>query len=94
MERAAFTRLEQLPNVGPAIAAKLRLIDVCAPSDLIGRDPYLLFEELSVRTGQRHDPCLLDAIISAVRFMEGEPQRPWWDYTTERKEKLKSEGRT
>jgi len=31
MERATFPHLEQLPNVGPAIAAKLRLIDVCAP---------------------------------------------------------------
>lgn len=33
-----FTRLEQLPNVGPAIAAKLRHIDVCAPADLVGRE--------------------------------------------------------
>lgn len=94
MERETFTRLEQLPNVGPAIAAKLRLIDVSSPSNLIGRDPYLLFEELSARTAQRHDPCLLDVFISAVRFMEGEPRRPWWDYTAERKKKLKSKGTT
>jgi hypothetical protein len=85
MERAMFVRLEELPNIGPAIAAKLRRIDVLAPSDLIGRDPYLLFEELGARTGERHDPCLLDVLIAATRFMGGEPEKPWWAYTAERK---------
>ena len=88
MERSTLTRLEQLPNVGPAIAAKLRRVDVCVPTDLLGRDPYALFEELSRRTGERHDPCLLDAFISVVRFMEGGPERPWWEYTAERKARL------
>ena len=71
MERETFTRLEQLPNVGPAIAAKLRLIDVRSPSNLIGRDPYLLFEELSARTAQRHDPCLLDVVHLGRPFHGG-----------------------
>jgi len=34
------------------------------------------------------DPCLCDAFIAAVRFMEGGPVRPWWYYTPERKEKI------
>lgn len=88
MERSAFTRLEQLSNVGPAIAAKLRRVDVCVPADLLGRDPYALFEELRSRTGERHDPCLLDVFISVVRFMEGGPERPWWEYTADRKARL------
>jgi len=89
MERATFTQLEELPNIGPAIAAKLRRIDVLEPSDLVGRDPYLLFEELGARTGERHDPCLLDVLIAATRFMGGGPEKPWWAYTAERKARLR-----
>lgn len=39
-------------------------------------------------TGKRHDPCLLDVFIAVVRFMDGEPAKPWWKYTTERKREL------
>ena len=88
MKRTVFTQLEELPNIGPAIAAKLRRIDIQAPSDLIGRDPYALFDEFQARTGQRHDVCLLDVFISATRFMDGEPEKPWWAYTAERKRTL------
>jgi hypothetical protein len=88
MGRAAFTRLEDLPNVGPAIAAKLRLIDIRVPSDLVGRDPYALYDELGARAGRRPDPCVLDVFICLSRVMGGEPARPWWSYTAERKAAL------
>jgi hypothetical protein len=87
------TRLEDLPYVGPAIAAKLRLVGVREPSDLIGRDPYPLYEELCVRTGMRIDPCVLDVFISLTRLMDGEPAKPWWEYTAERKARVGSGGR-
>jgi hypothetical protein len=81
-------RLEDLPNVGPAVASKLRRIDIEAPSDLVGRDPYAMFEELNARTGARHDPCLLDVFIAVTRFVSGEPAKPWWSYTAERRARL------
>jgi RimJ/RimL family protein N-acetyltransferase len=81
-------RLEDLPNVGTAIAAKLRAIDIEAPSDLVGRDPYALYEELNARMGTRHDPCLLDVFISVTCYVAGEPAVPWWSYTGERKATL------
>lgn len=81
-------RLEDLPNVGPAVASKLRRIDIETPSDLIGRDPYQMFEELAARTSSRSDPCLLDVFIAVTRFVSGEPARPWWSYTAERKMRL------
>ena len=84
-DRSNFTTLEQLPNVGPAIAADFRQLGVAVPSDLVGRDAYTLYDDLCRITGQRHDPCLLDVFLSAVRFMAGEPKRPWWAYTAERK---------
>jgi hypothetical protein len=31
---------------------------------------------------------VLDVFLSAVRFMEGAPARPWWHYTAERKRAL------
>ena len=86
--RSRFTKLEQLPNVGPAIAADFKLLGVDRPQDLLGRDPYALYDELCRLTRRWHDPCLLDTFIAAVRFMGGEPAKPWWKYTSERKRAL------
>jgi hypothetical protein len=47
-----------------------------------------MYDDLCRITGQRHDPCLLDTFIAAVRFMEGAPKTPWWKYTPERKREL------
>jgi Pathogenicity locus len=86
--RREVARLEEIPNVGPAIAADLRRLGITSPSDLLGRDPYAMYDDMCRITGQRHDPCLLDTFIAAVRFMAGEPKKPWWKYTAERKRKL------
>jgi hypothetical protein len=83
-----LTRLEDIPNVGPAIAADLRRLGIMSPAELLGRDPYSMYDDLCRITGQRHNPCLLDTFIAAVRFMEGEPKKPWWKYTAERKREL------
>jgi hypothetical protein len=88
VSRAEFTELKQLPNVGPAVAGDFRLLGIHRPEDLIGRDPYAMFDELCRVTKARHDPCLLDTFIAAVRFMGGESARPWWAYTAERKRDL------
>lgn len=86
--REDVTKLEDLPNVGPAIAEDLRQLGIREPQELQGRDPYQLYETLCDLTRQRHDPCLLDVFISAVRFMDGEKAKPWWKYTAERKRAL------
>jgi hypothetical protein len=83
--RTEFTELEQLPNVGPAVAGDLRLLGISDPKHLIGRDPYLMYGDLCRVTKQRHDPCMLDTFIAVVRFMSGEAAKPWWKYTAERK---------
>ncbi|MCL4761891.1 MAG: TfoX/Sxy family DNA transformation protein [Burkholderiales bacterium] len=80
--------LEDLPNVGPAVARDLRALGVRVPHQLRGRDPYALYEALNRRSGQRHDPCLLDTFIAAVRFADGDPPQPWWAFTAERKRTL------
>jgi hypothetical protein len=74
-----------MPNVGPAIAAKLERIGIARPDDLVGRDPDDLFERLCALDGRRHDPCLLDTFVAAVAFAEGGPPRPWWEFSRERR---------
>ena len=88
VSRADITDLQQIPNVGPSIAKDLRLIGVQSPQDLSGKDSYEMYEVLCNTTGTRHDPCVIDVFIAAVRFMGGEPAKPWWKYTPERKQML------
>ncbi|MGW6199795.1 helix-hairpin-helix domain-containing protein [Kribbella sp. NPDC055110] len=52
---------------------------------LAGRDPVEIYETICERDQQRHDPCLLDTIMSAIDQANGNPPRPWWTYTPERK---------
>ncbi len=47
----ACDELEQLPNIGPALAADLRLIGIRTPRDLRGRDPFVLYQQLCAATG-------------------------------------------
>ena len=83
--RAKVFRLEDLPNIGKACAADLRLIGISAPSALIGREPLQLYQALCARTGTRHDPCMIDVFMSVVSFMEGGEALPWWAFTAHRK---------
>ena len=78
-----------LPNVGIAIEKDLALLGITTPDDLVGKDPYEMYSDLCNITGKTHDPCVIDIFISIVRYIEGEPARKWWEYTEERKNKLR-----
>ncbi len=88
MSRKNVRRLQDIPNIGRAIEKKLLLLGIREPGELIGRDPYKMYDDLCSLTGKEHDPCLLDVFISAVRYMEGGPPKLWWEFTKERKERL------
>ncbi|WP_230411332.1 helix-hairpin-helix domain-containing protein [Collimonas humicola] len=90
LERDAVVELEDLPNIGKAGAADLRCIGILQPAQLIGKSPLQMYEKLCSTTGARHDPCVIDVFMSAVRYMEGAEPLPWWSYTAERKRLLKS----
>jgi hypothetical protein len=78
-------RLEQLPNIGPALADALRRLGIRHPSELRGKDAYALYRALCQLTGQRQDPCVLDTFMAATDFMAGAAPAPWWAYTARRK---------
>ena len=88
--REKTVRLTDLPNIGKAGAADLRLLGIRKPGDLVGQDPYEMYERLCLITGCRQNPCALDVLISVTRFMGGDQPRPWWAYTEERKNTLQS----
>ena len=81
-------RFADIPNIGPAMVEDFRNLGIERPRQLVGKDPYALYTRLCTLTGVRHDPCVIDTFISAVRFMEGAPPHPWWHYTEERKRHL------
>ena len=86
--RTQVKQLTDLPNIGKASAADLRLLGIETPAQLLGRNPYEMYQTLCDKTGQRHDPCMLDVFISITRFMAGDDPQPWWFYTEERKQAL------
>ncbi|WP_410211203.1 helix-hairpin-helix domain-containing protein [Aquirhabdus sp.] len=90
VDRNLLTQLTDLPNIGKACAADLQLLGISKPQQLVGVDPYALYELLCLKTGVRHDPCMIDTFISITRFMNGEEAKPWWTYTAERKQSVSS----
>jgi len=78
-------QLEQLPNIGPAMAADLRALGIAHPRELAGRDAFALYQALCALTGKRQDPCVLDTFLAATDFMRGAAPAPWWAYTAQRK---------
>jgi hypothetical protein len=87
-DRKAVSRLEELPNIGKAMADDLRLIGIDHPKELIGKDPLKLYETLCKASRTRQDPCVLDVFMSVIHFMEGGKPLPWWSFTAERKRRV------
>jgi hypothetical protein len=76
--------LQQIPNVGPAVARRLRELGFDGVESLRGQDPDELFERTCALAGRREDPCLLDTYRAVVAFADGGDDRPWWAFSRER----------
>lgn len=88
VDRASVRKFTDLPNVGPAMAADLRLLGYASPRELAGQCPFAMYWRLCDITGLRHDPCVIDVFMSVVAFVDGGPPRPWWEFTAQRKAHL------
>ena len=86
--RDEITELEQIPNIGPSIAANLRRIGVRHPADLQDQDPFAMYDLLCRVDARPHDLCVLDVFMAAVDFMQGGRTQPWWKYTPRRKREM------
>jgi hypothetical protein len=86
--RETVSKLEELPNVGKATADDFRLLGIDYPKQLIGKDPFELYNQLCTITKTRQDPCVIDVFISAIHFMETGEALAWWRFTQYRKDQL------
>jgi hypothetical protein len=71
VQRDKVSKLEDLPNIGKAMATDLRGIGIRVPGQLVGSNAFKMYEALCARTGVRQDPCVLDVFMSIVHFMDG-----------------------
>ena len=69
--RETISRLEELPNVGLAIAGELRRTGVAHPKELVGRDAREPHETLCGKLGGRQDPCVSAAFMSFISWEVG-----------------------
>ena len=88
MVRTNINKFTDIPNVGKATEGDLVLLGFEKPLDLASQDPYELYSKLCRITNQKHDPCVIDVFIAAVRYMQGDDAQKWWLYTDERKRYL------
>lgn len=87
--RKKVKKLTDLPNIGKAIGQYLHKLEIHEPSQLIGKSPYKMYEDLCIKDGVKYDLCLLDTFISITSFMEGGEPQPWWKFTKDRKKTYK-----
>jgi hypothetical protein len=59
----------------------VRLLSINDPFELVGRDPYVMYNDLCNITNQYHDLCVIEVFILAVRYMEGGVAKKWWEFT-------------
>ena len=81
-------RLEDLPNIGKAIAQDLRRIGIDQPEQLVNQDPLVTYRALSSVMGHRLDPCVLYTLMAVQHYLEKDEALPWWKFTDAGKQLL------
>ncbi|MCE9619673.1 MAG: helix-hairpin-helix domain-containing protein [Planctomycetes bacterium] len=77
--------LADLENIGPAMLKDFVVLGISTLPQLARREAFELWRDLCKRTGQRHDPCVIDVFMSAISQARGDAPCPWWDFTPKRK---------
>jgi hypothetical protein len=67
----AVARLQEIPNVGPKMAAGLLKLGVTSLEDAAGGDPDEMYNELCAIDAKRHDPCVRDVFAAVVSYADG-----------------------
>ena len=82
------SRLEDLPNIGKAIAADLRALGILSPEQLATHDPLATYQGLAAVMGKRLDPCVLFTLLAVAHFQKTGEKLPWWHFTAQGKQLL------
>ena len=84
MTASTLKALQEIPGVGPSIAQDLWSLGIRAVSDLKGRDPEALYQQLCVQQQAALDRCLLYTFRCAVYYastLQPEPELlKWWHW--------------
>lgn len=76
------SELEAIPGVGPRIAQSMEAVGIRRVSDLVGRDPEVLFRLDCLAKGFQEDRCALYVWRTAVYYAEHARRDPeklkWW----------------
>jgi len=83
--------LEDLPNIGRAIAADLRAVGITRPRQLAELAPLTVYIRLAGVMAQRHDPCVLYTLLAVRHFLASGQTRPWWRFAAEGRRLLRAD---
>ena len=82
--RQLKSELEEIPGVGPSIAADLQRMGITRVAQLKRRSPEALYKKLCELTGVRQDPCVLYTFRCAVYYASNAKHDPeklkWWNW--------------
>lgn len=84
-------RLEELPNIGKAIAADLRAVGIREPRQLAELEPLAVYMRLAAVMAERHDPCVFYTLLAARHFLDSGEARPWWQFVNEGRRLLRAD---
>ena len=80
----ALKELQKIPGVGKSIANDLWNIGITTISDLIDKDPEVLYNESNRRVGVIQDRCLLYVFRCAVYYASNTKHEKekllWWNW--------------
>lgn len=85
LTKQTWIQLQELPNIGPAMADDLLRLGVRSIDDLSRRDPNVLYDRLAEMDGVPHDPCVLDTFAAAIHCARTGESVPWWMFSRKRK---------
>jgi hypothetical protein len=82
-------QLGDLISIGPAMLRDFEILGIRSVAQLAKQEPRNMYDRLNRKTGQRQDPCVLDAFCAAVAQARN-PRLPpeqcqWWYWSRKRK---------
>ncbi len=83
--RQAWRTLQEMPNIGPAMAYDLIRLGIRNVDDVAHADAQALYERICAMDGIRHDPCVLDTFNATVHNARTGQELPWWEFSRRRK---------